>query len=646
MGRHTNLPHRELLLKNHRGQHLRSKVTHTASNISDWATKWESTFSASSAVQSKFSDYYTVEETDELLATNEQHHVRVYLTPSTIALALSSEVSSSVGTTGGKIYFNTTTNHILYYVSTKYYSGTFPDPEFDNQPRQARPGDIVILTSTDGTENKIYVRKDSLDFIPVTDLKRIKDIEASIAACYTKTAADAKFRLISASYTKTEVNTKLNSYALTTKLADYVLTTTYNSNKTTTDNKISALETWKSSTTETLKILTDDANADGTINKWKEVVAFLNSITDDSGTNLKGLLDKKAAIGPKSSTNGITFTPTFSGLTAKTSNARYFSRLSPDSSGNLTYQQYKWVFELTIGSNTATALTITGLTGLSTTTGTNTWPYLTAHVYKQSSSGVFDLVDIDIQLQASKLVITWGKAPTSGEVYRIIITRCPHPHPPSSPIHPHAAPRHHHPRQVHRHQGHALHHIIIRRRLHHIIRHRHPQRHHHRHTLILRPHNKRHRRRRHHIRHLHHTHRSAAAPGRNISPHMAHSKANHRIHTPIHQHIPVRIIHQQARHHRLFRRRLLLRVPLLEARPRRCQPLHIHRTAHLRKAPKVTKIQGRPHPLTHHPIIIPPIIPSPRTLRISAEPSPESPAPIPLSPRIKKTCSSPTKTIS
>lgn len=382
-------------------------------------------------MQSKFSDYYTIEDTDELLATNEQHHVRVYLNPSTIALALSSEVSSSVGTTGGKIYFNTTTNHILYYVSTKYYSGTFPDPEFDNQPRQARAGDIVILTSTDGTENKIYVRKDSLDFIPVTDLKRIKDIEASIAACYTKTAADAKFRLISDSYTKTEVNTKLNSYvtsnALTTKLADYVLTTTYNSNKTTTDNKISALETWKSSTTETLKILTDDANADGTINKWKEVVAFLNSITDDAGTNLKGLLDKKANRGPKSSINGIntgiTFTPTVSGLTATTSNARYFSRLSPDASGHLTYQQYKWVFELTIGSNTATALNITALTGLSTTTGTNTWPYLTAHVYKQSSSGVFDLVDIDIQLQASKLVITWGKAPTSGEVYRIIITR-------------------------------------------------------------------------------------------------------------------------------------------------------------------------------------------------------------------------------
>lgn len=405
--------------------------THTTANISDWTTAWDARFSASTAVATKFAQYYTSEDTDELLANNELCHVRVYLNPTVTAMAASGETLSSVAATGGTIYFNTTTGHILYYVNSKYYNGAFPDTEFNGASRGPQAGDIVIIQSSDGTENKVYVSFSGNNFISLADLKRLKTIEANIAACYTKTAADAKFRLISDSYTKTEVNTKLNSYVttsnLTTKLADYVLATTYNSNKTTTDSKISALETWKSATAETLKILTDDANADGTINKWKEVVAFLNSITDDAGTNLKGLLAKKANIGPKSSNSGIntgvTFAPTLSGITATASNAKYFSRLSPDGSGNLSYQQYKWVFDLKIGSNTATALNITALQGLSTTDGTNTWPYLTVQVFKQSSSGVFDLVDIDIQLQAAKLVITWGKAPASGEVYRFIIYR-------------------------------------------------------------------------------------------------------------------------------------------------------------------------------------------------------------------------------
>ena len=105
----------------------------------------------------------------------------------------------------------------------------------------------------------------------------------------------------------------------------------------------------------------------------------------------------------------------------------------------------------------------------------------------------------------------------------------------------------------------------------------------------------------HHIRHLHHAHRSTAPTGHVSCPHMAHSKASHRIHTLIHQHIQVRIIHQQARHHRLLRRCLLLRIPLLEARPRRCQHLRFHRTAHLRQGSPVPEIQGRPHTLTQKP---------------------------------------------
>lgn len=406
--------------------------THSTAQISDWTSAWDARFNASSAVSTKFANYYTQEETDNLLKDNNLEHQRVFLNPKVTAMAASGETASSVAATGGTIYFNTTTGHILYYVNSKYYYGAFPDPEFNGASRAPKQGDIVAITSSDGSENKFYVSTGGNAFTVITDLKRIKSIETSIAACYTRSQADAKFRLITDSYTKTEVNTKLNSYvtstALTTKLADYVLATTYNANKTSTDSKITALENWKAATAETIKILTDDANADGTINKWKELVAFLDSITDDSGTNLKGLLDKKAAIGPKSSTNGIltgvAFSPTVSGITTSAvSNAKYFSRLAPDSSGNLTHQQYKWVFEITVGNNTATALNITALTGLSTTSGTNTWPYLTVQVFKQSSSGVFDLVDIDIQLQSSKVVVTWGKAPASGEIYRFIITR-------------------------------------------------------------------------------------------------------------------------------------------------------------------------------------------------------------------------------
>lgn len=109
--------------------------THIASNIEDWSSAWDASFEGSTAVDERF------------LSHKYDNNVRVFNNPPTVELPLSSENLSSSSTTGGTIYFNLTTGHILYKVGTTYYAGSFPDETRENQVRSPKQGDMVLLSS-------------------------------------------------------------------------------------------------------------------------------------------------------------------------------------------------------------------------------------------------------------------------------------------------------------------------------------------------------------------------------------------------------------------------------------------------------------------------------------------------------------------
>ena len=320
--------------------------THIASNIEDWASAWDASFEGSTAVDERF------------LSHKYDNNVRVFNNPPTVELPLSNENLSSSSTTGGTIYFNITTGHILYKVGTTYYAGSFPDETRENQVRSPKQGDMVLLSS--GT--------------------------------YVCTESQNTFVKISAN-------------------AD-------------------DLSEWKSSVDNTLEILTGSTDSNGTINKWKELEAFLAGFSDSESEALKTQLDAKVAKGPNSGTSGFasatTYTPTLGTMKLSSKSAKVYRRITVDANGDLTSEMYKFVIDFTVDSaNTATYIQMTSaafLNALSTTAGMNGFQELVVQTYKNNSNGSFSECLVDVRQDNAGVVLLFGTAPTSG-TYRVIVMR-------------------------------------------------------------------------------------------------------------------------------------------------------------------------------------------------------------------------------
>ena len=348
-----------------------SKTGHTqpSSTITDWAERWETSFGESSAVVERLTQF-----------ANEKL-VRVYYSPQTVSIPLSQETTSSTNTTGGTICFNTQTGHIIYKVGNTYYNGAFPDEGRSSELRSPGEGDIVILEDGD-----VYVSYGLNNFAKITSASELDDLYAEIS--------------------------------------------TLNSWKTTATNQISALETWKTSTASTLEILTGSTDSNGTINKWKELEAFLSGFTDSESASLKEQLDAKVAKGPTSATSGFasaaTYTPTLYGsMTTTSKSGKAYRRITVDENGNLASEMYKFVIDFTVGSaNTATYTQMQSATFLGafgTSAGTNGFQELIVQVYKVVNNMCYEIA-IDVRQDQSGIVLTWGTAPKDG-TYRVIVMR-------------------------------------------------------------------------------------------------------------------------------------------------------------------------------------------------------------------------------
>ena len=236
-------------------------------------------------------------------------------------------------------------------------------------------------------------------------------------------------------YTKTEVDTKVGERLLTSTFNSYKSSTdssisTLNSWKSTASNQISALETWKTSASATLEILTGSSDSNGTINKWKELEAFLAGFSDSESEALKTQLDAKVAKGPNSGTSGIasatTYTPTLGTMKLSSRSAKAYRRITVDANGDLTSEMYKFVIDFTVDStNTATYVQMqaaTFLNAFSTTAGMNGFQELTVQTYKNNSDGSFSECLVDVRQDNAGVVLLFGTAPTSG-TYRVIVMR-------------------------------------------------------------------------------------------------------------------------------------------------------------------------------------------------------------------------------
>lgn len=406
--------------------------THTVSDISNWATAWKTQFEGNGGVTKTYleANYYTGNSVDTAVNNAKyQATTRVFRNPTKCSGVTESQQSASA--TGGEIYFNTSTGHILYKVSNTYYAGSFPDSEFFNFVRTPQKGDIVIFDDTDVMQ--FYLNVDGMNFVKIHDKAEITALETKISnieegnsSVYAK-AADV--------YTKTEVDTNVDERLLTSTFNSYKSSTdssisTLNSWKSTASNQISALETWKTSASDTLEILTGSSDSNGTINKWKELEAFLAGFSDSESEALKTQLDAKVAKGPKSSTSGIasatTYTPTLGTMKLSSRSAKAYRRITVDANGDLTSEMYKFVIDFTVDStNVATYIQMTSaafLNALSTTAGMNGFQELTVQTYKNNSDGSFSECLVDVRQDNAGVVLLFGTAPTSG-TYRVIVMR-------------------------------------------------------------------------------------------------------------------------------------------------------------------------------------------------------------------------------
>lgn len=405
--------------------------THTVNDITNWSEAWKTQFDGNGGVTKTYleTNYYNSGSVDTAVNNAKyQATTRVFRNPTKVSGV--TEAQQSTNTTGGEICFNTSTGHVLYKVSNTYYLGTFPDSEFFNALRSVHKGDIVIFDDTDVMQ--FYLNVDGFNFVKVHDKAEITALETKISnleggnsSVYAK-AADV--------YTKTEVDTKVGERLLTTTFNSYKSSTdssisTLNSWKSTASNQISALESWKTSASATLEILTGSTDSDGIINKWKELESFLSGFSDSESASLKEQLDAKVAKGPKSSTSGITnatsYTPTLGTMTLTSKSAKAYRRITVDANGDLTSEIYKFVIDFTVGSgNTSTYIQMTSaafLNAFGTTAGTNGFQEVVVQVYKQDSTS-YNEVGVDVRQDTAGIVLTWGTAPTSG-TYRVLVIK-------------------------------------------------------------------------------------------------------------------------------------------------------------------------------------------------------------------------------
>lgn len=230
-------------------------------------------------------------------------------------------------------------------------------------------------------------------------------------------------------------NARLNmaDYKKWSEMVSYLNTNYYD--KTSVDNLLTGYvkntdySTWKTSVDNTLAILTGDSDSDGTINKWKELEAFISGFTDSESASLKEQLDAKVAKGPTSATTGFAsaskYTPTLHWMNTSSTSAKGYQRLTVDSNGDLTSEYYKFVIDFTVdSSNNETSVglkTGTFLSAFGTTAGTNGFQELMVQVYKVVNNMCYEIA-IDVRQDQAGIVLTWGTAPKDG-TYRVIVMR-------------------------------------------------------------------------------------------------------------------------------------------------------------------------------------------------------------------------------
>lgn len=346
--------------------------SHTAAQISDWQSAWESTFSSSAKVTERLSAFLDGDVTD-LCRQYEDHNQRLYLDVTKVSVPLSSVQTTGTSSTSGSYCWSTACNKLLYLVGGKYYATGGHDILGVVDGTKSRiAGDIVAFNATTNTPFEAWVY-DGTEYHKLTCSNDISSLQESID--------------------------------------DH-------------ESRVADMESWKAETATTLEILTGASDTDGAINKWNEVTAFLEGFSDSEAESLKEQLDAKAGKGPLNMT-ATTSTPTLSGLTLSAKTLKTYRRLTINTDGNLASEAYKYVLDITVGTNTATVLQITNLPQLVTNSAILQGFYgeFTIQVFKVSTAGVYDEVMLDVSSQSAGIVLTWATAPQSGEQYRVIVVR-------------------------------------------------------------------------------------------------------------------------------------------------------------------------------------------------------------------------------
>ena len=178
----------------------------------------DKSYATKDLIASALNGYYTDTQVDELYdsAINEvaRNRTRVYLNPTRVTIASSSETNSSTTSTSGTLCYNVSTGHILYKVGTTYYNGSFYHSGY---PRAAQAGDVVLFTSDTYTATMMYVHNGTNFVLAAMDYSGdIEDLESSIGS-KTAVSVNGTFRTTASIYAPTTAG----SIAVTTTSGIY-----------------------------------------------------------------------------------------------------------------------------------------------------------------------------------------------------------------------------------------------------------------------------------------------------------------------------------------------------------------------------------------------------------------------------------------
>lgn len=319
--------------------------THIASNIEDWASAWDTSFEGSTAVDTRF------------LSHKYENNVRVFNNPPTVELPLRSETLSSSSATGGTIYFNLTTGHILYKVGTTYYAGSFPDETRDYQVRSPKQGDMVLLSS--GT----YVCTESQNTFVKISANAGTDLEA------WKSSVDNTLEILTGS---TDSNGTINKWK---ELESF-------------------LSGFTDSESASLKEQLDAKIAKGPTSATTGF-ASASTYTPTLGTMTTSSKSAKAYRRLTVDANGDLTSEMY----------KFVIEFTVGSANTATYVQM---------TNTAF------LNAFGTTAGTNGFQELMVQVYKVNNGMCYEIA-IDVRQDQAGIVLTWGTAPTDGTYRVIVM---------------------------------------------------------------------------------------------------------------------------------------------------------------------------------------------------------------------------------